>query len=147
MREIERSEKCKARHRATILEYLSNPDNETVNRTSLSVDVLGFADASVLYQVFSPEEIRDIEHEGLKLRRKCYASKLAKVDDGLLKKATEGDPAAAKLVFQKYEQWSEKSIRELKWDGQALQQILAIFPPEFAEKIKLALIEKHKELT
>lgn len=147
MREIERSEKCKERHKAVLLEYLSNPDNKPVNRKALSIDVLGFADGTVLYQVFSPEEIRDIEHEALELRRKCYASRLAKVDDGLLKKAMEGDPSAAKLAFQRYEQWSEKSIQEVKWDGPALQQVLAVFPPEFAEKVKLALIAKHRELT
>jgi len=147
VREIERSEKCKERHKAVLLEYLSNPDNKPVNRKALSIDVLGFADGTVLYQVFSPEEIRDIEHEALELRRKCYASRLAKVDDGLLKKAMEGDPSAAKLAFQRYEQWSEKSIQEVKWDGPALQQVLAVFPPEFAEKVKLALIAKHRELT
>ena len=147
MGEINRSDNCRARHKAKLLEYLSNPDNEPVNRKGMSIDILGFSDGTIIYQVFTPEEIRDIEHEALELRRKCYASRLAKVDDALIKRAIEGDPAAAKLVFQKYEQWSEKSIRELKWDGQALQQILAIFPPEFAEKIKLALIAKHKELT
>ena len=146
MREIERSEECRARHKAVLLEYLSNPDNRPVNRKALSIDVLGFADSTVLYQVFSPEEIRDIEHEALELRRKCYASKLAKVDDGLIKKAIAGDPAAAKLVFQRYESWTEKSVQELKFDGPMLQQILAVFPPEFAEQVKLALIAKHREL-
>lgn len=147
MARIERSDECKARHKAKILEYLSNPDNKPLNRTGLSTNVLGFADCSVLYQVFTPEEIRDIEHEALELRRKCYAAKLAQVDDGLLKKAIAGDPTAAKLAFQRYEQWSEKTKQEVTFDGPILQQIFAILPPEVASKLKLALIAKHRELT
>ena len=146
MREKKRSDKSKERHKAVLLEYLSNPDNKPVNRKGMSIDVLGFADGTVLYQVFSPEEIRDIEQEALELRRKCYATKLAKVDDGLLERAMTGDPAAAKLAFQRYEQWSEKQKQEITFDGPMLQQIFAIFPPEIATKIKLALIAKHKEL-
>ena len=147
MARLERSEECKARHRAVLLEYLSNPDNTPLNRTGLSVDVLGFADSSVLYQVFTPEEIRNIEHEALELRRKCYATKLAQVDDGLLKKAITGDPTAAKLAFQRYENWTERQKQEISFDGPILQQIFAILPSELADKLKLALIAKHRELT
>ena len=149
MANIDRSEICRARHKATLIEYLSNPDNKPVNRKKLSIEVLGFADGTVLYQVFTPEEIRDIEHEALELRRKCYASKLARVDDAVLNRAMseEGTAADAKLAFQRYESWSERSIQELKLDGPMLQQIFAFFPPELAAKMKLALIAKHRELT
>ena len=147
MANIDRSEACRARHKATLIEYLSNPDNKPVNRKKLSIEVLGFADGTVLYQVFTPDEIRDIECEALDLRRKCYAARLMAVDDGLLKRAAsaEGTAADAKLAFQRYEGWSEKNT--LKIDGPVLQQILNVFPPEVAEKLKMAIIAKHRELT
>jgi len=138
---------CKARHKAKIIEYLSNPDNEPATRSYLSVNVLGFSEPSIIYKVWSPEEISDIEDEALTLRRKCYASRLARVDDGLLKRAALGDPAAAKLAFQRYEKWSEKTKQEITWDGPMLKQVLGIFPPEFADRVKAALVEKQKELS
>lgn len=152
MGRIERSDKCKARHKAVLIEYLSNPDNTPLNRTGLSTDVLGFADSSVLYQVFTPDEIRDIEHEALELRRKCYASKLAQVDDAVFKRAVseDGTAADAKLAFQRYENWTERQKQEITLDGPVLQQIFAILPPELSAKLKVALIAmvtKRRELT
>lgn len=149
MKRIERTEKTKNMHRLTLMEYLSNPDNPPLNRTHLSTDVLGFSQASVLYQVFTPDELTEIEDEALEARRKRYASKLALVDDAVLRRAAsdEGTAADAKLAFQRFEGWSEKQKQEITFDGPMLQQIFAIFPPEIATKIKLALIAKHKELT
>jgi len=149
MERIERTEKTKNMHRLTLMEYLTNPDNPFVNRTHLSIDVLGFSQASVIYQVFTPDELTEIEDEALEARRKRYAGKLAKVDDAVLRRAAsdEGTAADAKLAFQRYENWTEKQKQEITFDGPMLQQIFAIFPPEVAAKIKLALIAKHRELT
>ena len=146
---VDRSDACRARHKATLLEYLSNPDNKFVNRKAMSIEVLGFADGTVLYQVFTPDEIRDIEHEALELRRKCYAAKLAKVDAAVLDRAIskEGTAADAKLAFQRYENWTERQKQEITFDGPVLQQIFAILSPEQADKLKLALIAGHKKLT
>ena len=144
-----RSERTKEAHRLTLIEYLSNPDNEFLNRTHLSTIALGFTQGSVIYQVFTPNELTEIENEALKARRLRYAAKLAKVDDAVLRRAASplGTAADAKLAFQRYEQWSERSIQELKLDGPMLQAIFNYFPPEVAAKIKMALIAKHRELT
>lgn len=143
-----RQNKNKDLHRLTLIEYLSNPDNEFHNRTHLSTRVLGFTQGSVIYQVFTPTELTEIEDEALEARRLRYASKLAKIDDAVLRRAasTDGTAADAKLAFQRYENWSEKSIQELKLDGPMLQAIFNYFPPEVAAKIKMALIAKHREL-
>ena len=142
-----RTEKTKEAHRLTLIEYLSNPDNAFLNRTHLSTVALGFTQGSVIYQVFTPAELTEIEDEALEARRKRYAAKLAKVDEAVLRRAASecGTAADAKLAFQRYENWSEKNT--LKIDGPILQQILNVFPAEVAEKLKLAIIAKHRELT
>jgi len=144
----ERSESCRARHRITLLEYLSNPDNEFVNRRAQSVEVLGFADNTIIYQVFTPDELSEIEKEALELRRKMYGAKLAKVDQAVLDRAGSkyGTAADAKLAYQRFEGWSEKQIKELVLDGPFLAQMFQIFPPEIAEQVKAALVARHKEL-
>jgi len=149
MERIERTEKTKNKHRLTLIKYLSNPDNKFVNRTYLSKDVLGFSQASVLYQVFTPDELTEIENEGLDARRKRYAAKLAKVDEAVLRRAAsdDGTAADAKLAFQRFEGWSEKQIKEFVIDGPFLALMFQIFPPEIAEQVKTALVMRQKELT
>ena len=99
---------AKERHRCKLLEYLGNPENPFPNRLQMGKDVLKFKNPAQLYVAFNLEELSEIEKEGLELRRQKYASQLAKVDKGLLEKAAAGDAAAAKLVYQRFEQWSEK---------------------------------------
>lgn len=144
-----RSQETRDLHRLTLMEYLSNPDNKFLRRTHLSTEVLKFSAGCSIYHVFTPAEMTEIENEALKARRKRYTAKLAKVDDAVLDRAAskDGTAADAKLAFQRYENWSEKSIQELKFDGPMLQAIFNFFPPEVAAKIKLALIAKHRELT
>ena len=149
MERRERSKKTKKAHRLTLIKHLSNPDNNFSSRTDLSIKVLGFSQASVLYQVFTPDELAEIENEGLEARRKRYASKLAKVDEAVLRRAAsdEGTAADAKLAFQRFEGWSEKQIKEFVIDGPFLTIMFQIFPPEIAEQVKTALIMRQKELT
>jgi hypothetical protein len=137
---------AKISHRQTIIEYLSNPDNPPANRTQLAVDVLGFCKQSVLYIHFTPAELAEIEHEALEIRRKCYAAKLAKVDQGLLNAAIKGGAAEARLAYERFEGWNPKKVQEIIFDGPMLQQMFAVLPPEIAEKVKLALVAKQKEL-
>ena len=133
-------------HRQTIIEYLSDPDNPHMNRSQLSVDLLGFSQQSVIYTHFTPAELAEIELEALELRRKCYATKLAQVDDGLISKAIAGGAAEAKLVYERFEGWNPKQIKEIIFDGPVLQQLFAVLPPEIAEKVKQVLVVKQKEL-
>jgi len=100
--------KAKERHKHNILEYLGNPENGFPDRLHIAKDVLKFKSPAYLYRIFTLEELAEIEKEGLELRRKKYISHLAMVDTGLLKRAATGDPAAAKLVYQRFEAWSEK---------------------------------------
>ena len=136
-------------HRLTLVEYLSNPDNEFLNRSGQSTIALGFSSPCVLYHVFTPAELTEIEKEALEMRRTKYGAKLAKVDQAVLDRAasSEGTAADAKLAYQRFEGWSEKQIKELVLDGPFLAQMFQIFPPEIAEQVKAALILRQKELS
>ena len=99
-------------HREKLLEYLGNPANEILTRDKLATEVLGFAFGPSLYEVFTPDELYEIDREALELRRKRYAMQLAAVDCGILASARKGDAAAAKLAYQRLEGWREAAIRE-----------------------------------
>ena len=144
-----RQNKNKETHRLTLIEYLSNPDNEFLNRAGLAIIALGFSSPCVLYHIFTPTELTEIEAEALEIRRTMYGAKLAQVDQAVLKRAAsdEGTAADAKLAYQRFENWSEKQIKELVLDGPFLAQMFQIFPPEIAEQVKAALVARHKELT
>ena len=96
------------RHREKILIYLGNPENEWLTRMKLSTEVLGFSQENQIHKVFSPDDIHEIEMEALELRRKKYSRLVNLVDMALLKKAADGDVQAAKLVYQRFENWSER---------------------------------------
>ena len=93
--------------------YLENPENEWLTRQELSTKVLGFKQENQIYKVFDVDEIYEIELKAIDLRRKKYTRLLSAVDIGLLKKAAKGDPRAAKLAYQKFENWSEKTKHEV----------------------------------
>lgn len=98
---------AKERYHIKIVEYFGNPDNEPPTREFLAVSVLGLKHGTQLYQHFTPDEIYEMEREGLEIRRKKYAGALAKIDKGMLEIAAK-DPQAAKLMYQRFEGWSEK---------------------------------------
>lgn len=108
----DRKQTKREQHRAKLLEYCGNPENEFPDRTEMAVNVLGFKSRASLYHSFTPDELCEIEREALEIRRKKYNPEIAKVDRALLKKAREGDTQAAKLIYQRFEGWSEKQIRE-----------------------------------
>lgn len=66
------------------------------------------------------------------IRRRKYSSHLAEVDLALLKAAKEGNPAAAKLVYQRFEGWSEKTRVESNETKPlvVIRDRLTCFPPE-----------------
>jgi hypothetical protein len=103
--------KAKDKHRINLVEYLSNPENEMPNRQGMA-DYLGITRDS-LYKNFTPDELYDIEQEALANRRKKYSSQISRVDAGLMKRAEDGDVAAAKLIYQRFEGWSEKQEHKL----------------------------------
>lgn len=104
------------KHRAKLMAYLSDPNNEMPTRDAMASEILGVR-RSTFYHHFSPAEISEIEAEALEERRKKYAPHLTQVDLAVLKKAKEGDAHAAKLAYQRFEQWSEKKQHEHSGPG------------------------------
>ena len=102
---------ARRRHKEKILSYLSDPDNEFPTREFLAKKVCGIH-RRTLYRAFTPDELRDIEKEALELRRTKYAAELSAADMALIKEAKTGDVSAIKLMYQKFEGWSEKQVRE-----------------------------------
>lgn len=98
----------KEKHRLTALHYLANPENEFPTRVKLAEEVLGFGNSQSLYAVFTVQELQELEAEALELRRSKYAPSLSRVDTALINSACEGNPASAKLCYQRFEGWSEK---------------------------------------
>lgn len=104
-----------------ILEYLSDPDVEELTRSDVAFKACGYSDKSPLYKMFRPAELDEIYNEALTLRRQKYAASIILVDKGLFERAIAGDVQAAKLIYQRFEAWSEKSIHELTGkDGEDL---------------------------
>lgn len=136
-----RKGKLKESRRRELMEYLSNPDNKFLKRNEFAIKIFGLGSKTQIYEHFSPDELCAIENEALTLRRERYAGMLARVDAGLLRRAEEGDPAAVKLAYQRFEGFSEKQT--VSFDGPMLQQVFAMFPPEIADKLRLALAEKQ----
>ena len=103
----------KAKKRQVLIEYLSDPDNEPLPRCRLATQVLKYHQHSGMYVLFSPAELDQIEAEALDLRRRRFALALMRVDDGLLRRAAEGDPQAAKLAYMKFENWMPGERRKV----------------------------------
>ena len=102
--------KKKDEHKANILRYLGNPENDIPTRTVLAA-IIGIS-RQTLYDTFTIQELSEIEHEALELRRTQYAPQIAKIDKAIMKAAANGDAQAAKLVFQRLEGWSERQTHE-----------------------------------
>jgi hypothetical protein len=98
-----------------VLKYLSNPNNKPIESRSEYKDILGLTAHTykTFSNMFSVSELAEIESQGLELRRRRYANRLAKIDDGLLEKAAEGRAPEAKLAYQRFEGWTEKTVTEV----------------------------------
>jgi len=118
----------KDQHTQTLLEYLGNPDNEFLGRMELATQILGYNDASSMYRILTPDELTAIEKQALDIRRAKYSKLIAKVDIGLAKKAAAGDAQAAKLIYQRFENWSEKQRLE---HGIDLEELLSKVPEPY----------------
>jgi len=83
-------------NRRKLLEYLSDPENEFLNRSKLSVEVLGYSDTTTLYSYFSPAELDEIEAESFEIRKKRSSRQQSQVYTTLHNQALKGDVVAAK---------------------------------------------------
>ena len=108
-----------------ILKYLSNPENPMPNRTELAINVCGYKDNGSLYVHFTGGELSELENRALAIRRSRYAPALSRVDTGILGKAEKGDASCAKLCYQRFEDWSEKTRVEGKLTFEAVLNQLA----------------------
>lgn len=128
-----------------ILEYLSDPEVEDLSRGDVAIKACGYSDKSPLYKMFRPTELDEIYNEALTLRRQKYAASIILVDKGLFKRAAAGDPQAAKLIYQRFEGWSPKSIEE--HTGKDGEDLLKNFTPlERAARVAslLAIAQRRK---
>lgn len=99
--------KARVRHRVNLVGHLSDPANDWPRRKEFP-RILGIS-KKVLYKHFTPDDLTDIENEGLELRRKRMAWAFGRVDKALIDKAVSGDVQAIKLMYQRFENWSEKT--------------------------------------
>ena len=118
-----RTEKTLGMHRTNLLESLANPDTVFPPRQEYS-ELMGLAHPSSVYQIFTPGQLTEIEKEALALRRSKYSGLISKVDRGLMARAAKGDSAAAKLVFQRFEGWSERVVQEHVVEEETIESII-----------------------
>jgi len=119
-----KKQKLRALAKDKIIAYLSDPDNEWINRTEYSTQILDYSHGPRVYDLFSPQEMGEIERAALDVRRQHYAGAIAKADSGLLKRAAEGDPQACKLVFQRYEGWEPSEKKKIDVSGEIRAQVV-----------------------
>ena len=104
---------AKEQHKLKLLEYLANPENEIMNRSTLAEKVLGIS-ASVMYRTFNADELSDIEAEALRRRRSRFSLKISQVDNALFSKAIDDkDVKAIELVYKKFENWNPNQKIEI----------------------------------
>lgn len=97
-----------------MLEYCGNPDNEYPNREGLAVLVMGYANKSSMYSMFTPDELSELDRQALEIRRKKYAPHLSEIDRALIAQAKTGDSRACELAYKRFEGWTptERRINE-----------------------------------
>lgn len=108
----------KEKNRQKLIEFLGNPQNEFVNRFAMATEVLGYKRPQTLWRFFSPQELCDIEAEALAIRRSKYATYLARGDKAVLDKMIDGDIQAARLVYQRFEDWAPRKRIEADVSGE-----------------------------
>ena len=118
--------KAKERHYIKLVEYLGNPDNDWPLRSKYAVDILGLSDTSLLYRTFTPDELSAIEKEALEVRRGKYSRLLGEADIHLFKNIRNGDTAAIKLAYQKFENLTEKTYVDIR--GAVNWQMVGVKP-------------------
>jgi len=96
-----------------LLDYLGNSDNKPIKDRKEYLKILKIRTLAQFFKIFSFEELNKIEADGLALRRMRYSNRLALVDDSLLEKAAEGKAPEAKLAYQRFEGWTEKTVTEV----------------------------------
>ena len=89
------------RHRAKLLDYLGNPDNDYPNRQEYGT-ILGIGQTA-LYKNFSPADMQDIENEAYEIRKKNSTKQRAEVLKAMFSEAKTGNVSAANLFLERTE--------------------------------------------
>lgn len=130
-------------YKDVIFRYMSDIDNEFPKRNYLATEVLGLKTANMLYRIFTPDDLLEIEQECFRLRRLRYSRELALVDMAMFKAAQTGDVSAAKLVYERFEGAVAKTLN-LNHSGEiALKALLT----EIGSTSATQLIEDAIEVT
>lgn len=129
---------AKERARIKLREYLADPNNSFLSRHELSTQVLGYRHPNHLNNMFTAAELHEIEREALDLRRQKYAPHLSRIDRAILDQAAKGDPAAARLAYKRFENWTETIRTEQtgKDGGPIEQTVTHELPPEAVEVLR-----------
>ena len=102
---------AKDRHRAKLLDYLSDPTNPFLPRIDLATKVLGFRVPESIYKPFSPAELFEIEAIAFEERKKRTVRERAEVYHSLYIEAKAGNVAAAKEYLDRVEGKVETPIK------------------------------------
>ena len=105
-----------------IFEYITNLDVQSLKVKDIAKE-LGLGERQTR-RYLTPEFWK----EALDYRRARYAKLSVAVDMGLVRKAANGDAAASKLFYQKFENWKEpKAVQEISGlDGGPLELSLEV---------------------
>ena len=121
-------------NKAKLLDHLGNPANEWPTRVFMNDFVLGYIKSKqYIYKIFTLEELHEIEQEALAMRRTKYSGGIAAADRALFKAALDGDVAAIKLCYQRFEDWGERKELTGK-GGKDLMWTTEIIDPKLNEE-------------
>lgn len=94
-----------------IFEYVTNIDNIKLKATDIATAV-GLGERQI-YRYLTKEFWEKVKEE----RRKRYAKHSVFVDEGLVRSAVKGNPQAARLFYERYEDWASKTKLEHSGPG------------------------------
>jgi hypothetical protein len=105
------NQKRGAKTRALIFEYVTDIGNIKLKTTDIA-EFTGICERQVRRYLTNEFwiEVRDE-------RRKRYAKHSVFVDEGLVRGAAKGNPAAARLYYEKHEDWIPRSKQEITGPG------------------------------
>lgn len=98
-------------HRATLIEYLSNPENDFPLRQDY-IKIIGVSHTKTLYSHFKSEDLTEIEHEAMEIRKKRCSRQRSIVLEALYNKAKGYTKKIKKPVKNEDGSWGEREIEK-----------------------------------
>ena len=115
---------AKERHRQRLLVYLGDWENDFPRRIEMP-EILGIK-RTTLYKHFSPNELLEIENEGLELRKKNSGRQRAAVYRSMVSEAKGGNVSAQKEFLDRTEGKVIDKLEATGKDGSPLLPTLSI---------------------